>query len=232
MSNDSDGNAILNYQSLVDGQEINLNIDVSSMNDSEIQNLIAELMDQASGDNEEFPLPPPTQWGDIDFDDRRTIVEPMPEEGEWDGRREAYRIFADKLWDKANDEDEFEGNGRGHHGHNRKKGGCHGKNHHGGHGNHGKRGEHFDDGEGHQQHHKGKLGFCPVLATVYVIMAVHFYTLYSFQKALSDEEFLEKANDEFNSDFESRQSTSAQHFFSNMMGPEPQRRQCQEVLSK
>jgi len=51
MSNDSDGNAILNYQSLVDGQEINLNIDVSSMNDSEIQNLIADLMDQASGDD-------------------------------------------------------------------------------------------------------------------------------------------------------------------------------------
>merc|ERR1719305_699773 len=63
-------------------------------------------------------------------------------------------------------------------------------------------------------------------------MAVHFYTLYSFQKALSDEEFLEKANEEFNSDFESRQSTSAQHFFSNMMGPEAQRRQCQEVLTK
>ena len=51
MTNDSDGNAILNYQSLVDGQEINLNIDVSSMNDSEIQNLIADLMDQASGDD-------------------------------------------------------------------------------------------------------------------------------------------------------------------------------------
>jgi hypothetical protein len=51
-------------------------------------------------------------------------------------------------------------------------------------------------------------------------MAVHFYTLYQYRKALSDEEFLEKTNAEFNSDFESRSSTSAQHFFSNMMGPE------------
>mgnify|MGYP002806346102 CR=1 len=64
------------------------------------------------------------------------------------------------------------------------------------------------------------MGFCPVLTTVYFIMAVHFYTLYQYRKALSDEEFLEKTNAEFNSDFESRSSTSAQHFFSNMMGPE------------
>lgn len=76
------------------------------------------------------------------------------------------------------------------------------------------------------------MGFCPVLTTVYIIMAVHLYTLYSYQKALSDEEFLEKVNTEFNSDFESRSSTSAQHFFSNMMGSDSQRRQCQEVLSK
>jgi hypothetical protein len=62
------------------------------------------------------------------------------------------------------------------------------------------------------------MGFCPVLTTVYIIMAVHFYNLFCYQKALSDEEFLEKANAEFNSDFESRSTTSAQHFFSNMMG--------------
>jgi hypothetical protein len=79
---------------------------------------------------------------------------------------------------------------------------------------------HHGNHDKHEDDHKGKLGFCPVLTTIYVIMAVHFYCLYSYQKALSDEEFLEKANSEFNSDVESRSSTSAQHFFSNMMGPE------------
>jgi hypothetical protein len=63
-------------------------------------------------------------------------------------------------------------------------------------------------------------------------MAVHFVYLYKYQKALSDEEFLDKVNTQFNRDIESRNSTSAQHFFSNMMGPAPQRRQCQEVLTR
>lgn len=44
LQKDSDGKSILNYQSMVDGQEINLNIDVSGMEDSEIQNLINDLM--------------------------------------------------------------------------------------------------------------------------------------------------------------------------------------------
>jgi hypothetical protein len=177
----------------------------------------------------------------VPLDEFESNTEPTPEFEEWDGRREAYRMFADKLWDRAANEDEdfmgprgehgcqkgnhhgqggkHHGQGGKHHGPKGEKGGCYGKMHHG------KHDKHDDD-------HKGKLGFCPVLTSIYIIMAVHFYYLYSYQKALSDEEFLEKANSEFNCDVESRSSTSAQHFFSNMMGPEIQRRQCQEVLTK
>jgi hypothetical protein len=40
----------------------------------------------------------------------------MTEEREWDGRREAYRMFGDKLWDKAsNEEGASMGNHHGHH---------------------------------------------------------------------------------------------------------------------
>lgn len=61
-------------------------------------------------------------------------IPPMPIEGEWDGRREAYRMFADKLWDKASNEED-EDSMENHHGHHKgKKGGCHGKKHHGQHG--------------------------------------------------------------------------------------------------
>lgn len=55
---------------------------------------------------------------DFPFEDEDFMVDPMGEDEEWDGRREAYRMFADKLWDKAKNEDEQEFRGRdGHHGH-------------------------------------------------------------------------------------------------------------------
>jgi hypothetical protein len=57
-------------------------------------------------------------------------------------------------------------------------------------------------------------------------MICYFIFFYKYQKALSDEEFMQRVNSQFNSDVESRNSTSAQHFFSNMMGPQAQRNQC------
>lgn len=127
-------------------------------------------------------------------------------------------MFADKLWDE--DKNDTISSWKD------KKGGCHGKGKGKHHGWSDSEDQDFEDDK------KGHLGFCPVLGTVYIIMVFHFVRLYQYQKALSDEEFLERASVQFNSDFESRSSTSAQHFYSNMMGPEPQRRQCQDVLSR
>lgn len=90
-------------------------------------------------------------------------------EEEWDGRREAYRMFGDKLWDEAKNK----GPGQGH------KEGCHGKKH-GGQGGHGHYGEHHGEhGEQEDREHHGP-GFCPVLATVYIIIAAHFVYLYKY----------------------------------------------------
>jgi len=129
-------------------------------------------------------------------------------------------MFGDKLWDE---DDDFRPRGDHKDGHH-----CKGKGKHHGHKGHHGKGQ-WDEAEDDQKKH---LGFCPVLSTVYIIMAVHFVYLYKYQQALSEEEFLEKANTQFNSDIESRTSTSAQHFYSNMMGPAPQRRQCQDVLTR
>jgi len=135
-------------------------------------------------------------------------------------------MFGDKLWDEE-DGDFRPPPPRGDH---RDGKHCKGK---GGPPHHGHKGQHgngqFDDQE---NDHKKHMSFCPVLSTVYIIMAVHFVYFYKYQEAKSDEEFLEKANTQFNSDIESRTSTSAQHFYSNMMGQAPQRRQTQDVLTR
>lgn len=80
-------------------------------------------------------------------------------------------MFGDKLWDE---EDEESRPPRGDH-----KGGkhCKGKGPH-----HGNKGQHgngqFDDQENDDKKH---MGFCPVLSTVYIIMAVHFVYFYKYQ---------------------------------------------------
>ena len=86
----------------------------------------------------------------------------------WDGRREAYRMFGDKLWDQAKDEDNTS-----HHG---KHGQHHGK-HHGGKDHHGK--------DHHGNHH-----FCPVMFVVYITLGVHFFFLKKYMIALSDLQML------------------------------------------
>jgi len=86
----------------------------------------------------------------------------------WDGRREAYRMFGDKLWDQAKDEDNIS-----HHG---KHGKHHGK-HHGGKDHHGK--------DHHGNHH-----FCPVMIVVYITLGVHFLFLKKYMIALSDLQML------------------------------------------
>lgn len=47
-----DGTSVLNYHSMVDGQEINLSIDVDEMEDYEIEDLIKNLMNQDSENND------------------------------------------------------------------------------------------------------------------------------------------------------------------------------------
>jgi hypothetical protein len=69
-------------------------------------------------------------------------------------------MFGNKLWDKAkNDTIDWDWDNKKHHD-------CHG-----GKGKHGHHGKDWDDEDDDK---KGHLGFCPVLATVYIIMACHF----------------------------------------------------------
>jgi hypothetical protein len=66
-SKDIDGASVLNYHSNVDGQAINLSIDVDGMEDIEIENLINDLMNQDPEQQIEAPKP------DYDQDDRDTV---------------------------------------------------------------------------------------------------------------------------------------------------------------
>jgi hypothetical protein len=52
----------------------------------------------------------------VPIDEVEPYTKPVPEVEEWDGRREAYRMFADKLWDRANDDEDFMGQRGKHHG--------------------------------------------------------------------------------------------------------------------
>jgi hypothetical protein len=66
-SKDIDGVSVLNYHSNVDGQAIDLSIDVDGMEDAEIENLINELMNQDPQEQIEEPKL------EYDQDDRDTV---------------------------------------------------------------------------------------------------------------------------------------------------------------
>lgn len=93
--------------------------------------------------------------------------DPAPEE--WDARREGYRMFGDKLWDQAKDQNEQDMDEFTHHGKH------HGKDHGKHHGKH--------HGKFHGKHH---CHFCPVMAVVYLVLALHLVFLKQFCKSLQN----------------------------------------------
>lgn len=92
-----------------------------------------------------------------------------PAEEEWDGRKEAYMMFAPKLWDKAKNEPsaQQEQHHKHHHGHH--------------HGNH------------HRHHKKHCCGVCPLKIILLLTILAHIYNIKCVRDVLIQKEENKKA---------------------------------------
>lgn len=117
------------------------------------------------------------------------IAEASEAEDEFDGRKEAYMMFAPKLWDKAKNEPSAseEREQHRHHGHHRDH-----KEHHGHHRDHQRQEKEQND------HHDGKhkkhcCKVCPLKVILLITLAAHIYNLKNVRDALIQKEENKKA---------------------------------------